>query len=259
MTSAMIVRVIVAATKGSTPREVGAQMLVGLQGLVAGTIGGGALEFEAIAQARDLLQRGHIGDRLKQSMILGPDLAQCCGGVVDLTFTIEPQSSTQLTTQPIATLCVYGAGHVGRAVVRAIRDLPVSVVWIDDAATRFPTKLEGNALRHIATDLAGAADATPPGALHLVLTYAHQADEAICRSLLRRSDFLWLGLIGSETKAARFRQRFARDGIDPNMIARLRSPVGVLGVASKAPEFIAISIAAEIAQVLAEIGSRTGS
>jgi xanthine dehydrogenase accessory factor len=231
-------------------------MLVDAQGLIEGTIGGGALEHQAIARAQRMLRDG-VAQTAREMFILGPDLAQCCGGMVELMFAVLPARLLR-TEVPQIPLVIYGAGHIGRAVVRVLRDLPLAITWIDDATERFPSEPDmGTVVRRVITPLASVADGMPSNALHLVVTYSHAADQTICRDILQRGDFAWLGLIGSKTKAQRFRHAFLRDGLSDDVVARLRSPVGVEGIASKDPAFIALSIAAEIAQVAAAWRSRT--
>ncbi len=263
-------RVVIAAHKGSVPRETGTAMLVTATA-THGTIGGGALEHAAIAHARTLLPG-------TESSIthhpLGPALAQCCGGHVTLlteVFTAEtlgqiPQSGlyTRPTridhgpkppsvpntlqngwfAEPIADphppLWIYGAGHVGRALVHTLHDLPFQVTWVDDARARFPKHIPDHAAMLVAVDPAQAIRHAPSDAHHLVLTYSHALDLDLCHRILGRP-FATLGLIGSATKRARFLNRLAALGHSPETLARLTCPIGdpALG---KHPQAIAVSV-----------------
>jgi xanthine dehydrogenase accessory factor len=146
-------------------------------------------------------------------------------------------------------LWVFGAGHVGKALVNALAELPFNVTWIDSREHEFPAAVPANACLRHATDPAKLVDEAPASAYFLVLTHSHDLDYAICRAILRRSDFAWAGLIGSETKAACFNLRFGREDIPAENVARLVSPIGIDGIASKLPGAIAISVAAQLLQV----------
>lgn len=284
-----VVRVVVAEIAGSAPREVGTAMLVWPDGQ-SGTIGGGALEFEAAAQARAMLadnRRGRL-DRLA----LGPTMGQCCGGAVvllseiwdeaalaglaelevvarplpgsgpDMPLTIarmlkraRGQGITPAARimqgwmiEPIAEperdIWIWGAGHVGRALVSVIAPLPgLRITWVDTEATRFPAVPEG-VLQRIAANPAELVAEAPTSAEHLVLTFSHAIDLEICHQLLTHG-FGRAGLIGSATKWARFRSRLTVLGHGPDQIARIECPIGDPSL-GKHPQAIAVGVAAEI-------------
>jgi xanthine dehydrogenase accessory factor len=146
-------------------------------------------------------------------------------------------------------LWLFGAGHVGKALVNALADLPFNVTWIDSREHEFPTAVPANVRLRYAADPATLVDEAPAAAFFLVLTHSHDVDFEICRAILRRNDFAWAGLIGSETKAACFNLRFGREDIPAENVARLVSPIGIDGIASKLPGAIAISVAAQLLQV----------
>lgn len=148
-----------------------------------------------------------------------------------------------------APLWLFGAGHVGRALVGVLADLPFDVVWIDSRADMFPAVVPLNALMRCDPDPVAAARQAPPGAWFLVMTHSHDLDYDLCATLLRRDDHAWAGLIGSETKAACFNVRFAREGIAPQAVARLACPIGNRSIRSKLPGAIAVSIAAQLLEV----------
>jgi xanthine dehydrogenase accessory factor len=254
--AAMVVRVI--ETQGSVPRGTDARMLVPLAThrtsaaaaeppQVEGTIGGGHLEWKAIDHARRLLAREPLPTRLR--LPLGPSLGQCCGGVVTLGF--EPLSSETLRAWPVPAarfhLQLHGAGHVGRAIVRALEPLDVSIDWIDEREAEFPAAPSGALVRRIATDAVEAEVAqAPTGAFHLVLTHSHDLDLRITEAILRRGDFGFLGLIGSATKKARFLHRFEQRGVPPHTLARLTCPIGLPGITGKEPAVIAVAVVGQL-------------
>ncbi len=272
-----VVRVVVAETRGSTPREVGAAMLVWEDGQ-EGTIGGGALEHAAVEQARTLLAHGT--GPLLETIPLGPDLGQCCGGVVVLLseifsaedlHTIEGKSvfarpcragqaaspplispaqaapaliegwMVEPVAPPAAPLWIYGAGHVGRALVDVITPLREFVItWVDTAPERFPPAPEGVTILPAAQPQRVVAHA-PPDAHHLIVTYSHALDLELCHALLDHG-FASAGLIGSASKWARFRTRLAALGHAPQAIDTITCPIGDKRL-GKHPQAIAIGVA----------------
>lgn len=233
---------------GSAPREAGTRMLVGAT-QCAGTIGGGHLELKAIERARRMLA---TGDDVPQSAHcpLGPALGQCCGGAVTLAFS--RLDAKALAAWPLAAprfeLQLYGAGHVGRAIVTALAPLNVTIDWIDEREDEFPPDAAlPSHTRKIATDLPEAeVREAPRGAFYLVLTHRHDLDLRIATEILKRGDFGFFGLIGSATKRARFEHRFEAMGVARELIERMHCPIGVPGVSGKEPEVIAASVVAQL-------------
>ena len=247
------VLVEVTAALGSAPRGAGTRMLVSTT-QCAGTIGGGHLELKAIAQARAMLESG---DTAPQSAHypLGPALGQCCGGAVTLGFSVLDGDAVQAwpQTAPRFHLQLYGAGHVGRAIARALAPLHVVVDWVDEREDEFPPSFSGHGgpwPTHIRKVCVDAVDAevrqAPPGAFYLVLTHQHDLDLQITEAILKRGDFGFLGLIGSKTKKQRFIHRFAQRGIAPELIERMTCPIGIPGIAGKEPEVIAVAVVAQL-------------
>lgn len=245
------VLVQVSDAQGSVPRGAGTRMLVAA-GEVAGTIGGGHLEWQAIARATEML-----ADAVKPAQsvhyALGPSLGQCCGGAVTLSF--ERLQAAHLTAWPHEAsrfhLQLYGAGHVGRAIARVLATLPVQVDWIDERDDAFPsTLLEGAWPAHIRKVAVDAVEAevrqAPPGAFFLVLTHQHDLDLRITEAILRRGDFGFFGLIGSKTKKQRFIHRLEALGVSPAAIERMVCPIGLPGIAGKEPEVIAVAVVAQL-------------
>ncbi|BBP00940.1 xanthine dehydrogenase accessory protein XdhC [Sulfuriferula nivalis] len=307
-----VVRIVVAATKGSTPRKPGASMLVHQQGM-SGTLGGGNLEFKAIALARDLLAQTGSMARY-QRFSLATTLGQCCGGIVDLwweRYTIADRSAIttahaqllqhktivfasrvkQQSIQRIVfesandhseaglasevgelmdaatagvrllqsdatsvllerlehgntPLWIFGAGHVGQAIVSHLRDLPFDLIWIDNRADIFPADVVLNKL--VSNDPAAEVEQAPDHAWFLILTHDHALDYAICAALLDQEKSGFIGLIGSATKAARFSHRLRDQGYQPE---RITCPIGIAGISGKEPATIAISVVAQLMQL----------
>lgn len=242
--AAAVVEVV--AHRGSVPREAGTRMLVGA-GEVVGTIGGGHLEQQAIERARALLRGEAVeGD---QHLPLGPALGQCCGGAVTLRYArlAGSRPADWPGPQPRFTLQLYGAGHVGRAIVALLEGLPCRVQWIDERESEFPREPSAPHIERLCVEPVEAEVATArPGTFYLVLTHSHALDMAITAAVLKRGDFGFLGLIGSQTKRARFVHRFEARGIAPDAIARMTCPIGLPGIAGKEPEVIAVSVVAQL-------------
>ena len=303
-----IVRVVLIGVRGSAPREPGSCLLVSPDG-IEGSIGGGRLEWQAIAAAHSLLATLTAPAARVQTLVLGAELGQCCGGGVDLwierwsradlpllrAIVSHADRAIRLTTEirhgstelvrkltltgvdghqpgqdadesagefvlrrtgaclslveslprPLPPVWLYGAGHVGQALARILAKLPLALTWIDARAELLPP-LAGVEIRSPADPVATVA-AAPAGVRGIVMTHDHGLDYRLCRAFLARGDTALVGLIGSASKAARFRSRLARDdGFDAATIARLRCPIGIEGIASKWPAAIAVAVAAEI-------------
>ena len=249
---AIVVEVVEA--KGSAPREAGTRMLVDAAD-VDGTIGGGHLELKAIDEARAMLLENDPAPRTRHYP-LGPALGQCCGGAVTLAFAALDAAALAAwpQTPPRFHLQLYGAGHVGRAIARALMPIDVSVDWIDEREDEFPpSPYPGSRMdwpshiRPISVDTVEAeVAAAPPGAFYLVLTHRHDLDLRITEAILRRADFGFFGLIGSKTKRAQFIRRLEARGIAPATIARMTCPIGVPGIDGKEPETIAAAVVAQL-------------
>jgi xanthine dehydrogenase accessory factor len=151
---------------------------------------------------------------------------------------------------------LYGAGHVGQALARILAELPVRLTWIDPRSEMFPTHLpDGIRILHDPDTLATVSEA-PVGAYFIVMSHSHPLDFALCHALLERNDFAWLGLIGSDSKAARFRSRLTRAGLGADVIANLVCPIGVTGITSKWPAAIAVGVAAQLLQQISSAANR---
>lgn len=269
-------RVVVTEVQGSAPREVGASMLVWAGGQ-SGTIGGGALEYQACAEARDLLASG-LRKRVAR-VALGPNLGQCCGGAVGLLTEVYETVPTGVLARPLGegsemplavarllanarhaviapqvvqgwfveqiapparTVWIWGAGHVGRAIVSVLSPL-VTITWVDTKLDRFPDVIPDGVRVLPAVDPVAAVALAPKEAEHLILTFSHVLDLALCDALLRHG-FDGCGLIGSATKWVRFQRRLADLGHSPAAIAQIVCPIGDPSL-GKHPQAIAIGVA----------------
>ncbi|UOA15910.1 MULTISPECIES: xanthine dehydrogenase accessory protein XdhC [Sulfitobacter] len=210
----------ITATRGSAPRDAGTVMKVTADS-IDGTIGGGALEHQAIAHARKMLANGRLEDT--QTVPLGPGLGQCCGGAVSLRYTTSPRPLDAATPLPLPNvqsdtpLWLWGAGHVGRAVVAACPPRAFAITWIDSARDRFPNHVPPRVAIAPTADMPRLAAHAPQNAHHLIFTYSHDIDLALCAALLKRGAES-VGLIGSDTKKSRFSRRLRDMGLDPSGI-----------------------------------------
>jgi len=309
-----VVLVTVAGSRGSSPREVGAKMIVSSDTTV-GTIGGGQLEYQCTRIAVDLLEAEEQATLRK--FPLGASMGQCCGGVVDILF--EPISSGLpgwlqvirglhgqrepaaivtaidsaaqkfvVTTdnqfgsageelpraiqesiqerlahargayrvddwfvEPIVgsnfNIAVFGAGHVGSAVVASLSSLDCNIRWIDSRRNIF-RNTPSNVRSIESADPALEVAAMPVDSCYLVMTHSHAIDFEICDRVLRRGDAAYCGLIGSVSKRRRFEKRYRDQGMPQAVIDELVCPIGVDGISGKKPAEIAVSAAAEVLQ-----------
>jgi xanthine dehydrogenase accessory factor len=278
--------ITLAETAGSAPREAGARIVVRPSGGMYGTIGGGELEYEAVAEARAALAAGR-GPARRRSVGLGPELGQCCGGrVVWRLETFDKRDLADLAPLgaaeregPFVALArldgdgrvarrlgdapedgdwreafgeaatpvyLFGAGHVGRALALALAPLPFTVRWIDPRPDEFPRLAPANATLVAAADPPAELEAAPDGAFVLAITHSHPLDLAVVAEALRQDRFAYVGMIGSKTKRARFHSQLSAAGIAEERIAKLVCPIGLAGIVGKEPAVIAVAVAAQL-------------
>jgi xanthine dehydrogenase accessory factor len=247
--------VTIRQAKGSTPREAGAIMLVAATASW-GTIGGGQLEFMAIDNARRLINGEGLGE---MDIPLGPGIGQCCGGRTLLTFeTVTSQMAADLRARAAAEsaafpgVMLFGAGHVGQALARALQPLPFSVTVVETRAEALEGLPEGIMARHVAMPEALVKNLAPDSAV-LILTHDHALDFLIAREALSRTDLSYVGMIGSATKRATFRNWLARETAGTVSVDRLVLPIGGTTVRDKRPAIIAALVAAELLTVYASL------
>jgi xanthine dehydrogenase accessory factor len=290
-----------------------------------GTIGGGHLEHQAIAIARDLLASGGAG--ALRRVPLGASLGQCCGGLVNLLFDPVVAAADWIDTvadlrrdgasgvlvtaahgaattgklvvtsdnatgtlgagfdaeaaalarsllasgegarvvqlgvaetpalflfEPLRAsafhVVLFGAGHVGRALVQVLSGLPCRVTWVDAREDQFPRALPAN-VAAVCTDIPVAeVEVAASGSYFLVMTHSHALDQELTEAILARGDFAYFGLIGSSAKRRAFEKRMERRGVPPARFAAMTCPIGVPGISGKEPGAIAVAVAAEILQ-----------
>lgn len=272
--AACLVRV--ESIQGSAPREAGAWMMVFAE-QVFGSIGGGHLEHQAIAQARRILaaraapgsngRAGEVGEvgevPLRLHYALGPALGQCCGGAVELEFALVGSADVPALKLRLAPrrhpLALFGAGHVGRALVQVLAPLPFAVRWFDSREDAFPAPdaqmRQDQALRCEHSEPVHSAVASlAPGTRVLIMSFSHAEDFALVHACLRRQraqgDLPYIGLIGSRTKWATFASRLRARDFAAHELAHITCPIGVPGIRSKEPAVIAVAVAAQLLQTL---------
>jgi xanthine dehydrogenase accessory factor len=228
------IEVRIVEARGSAPRERGTRMWVGAHETL-GTIGGGNLEYSALKIAREMLLSGETSR--ERRFALGDSLGQCCGGSVTLAFTRVETSESEAARFHVV---LFGAGHVGKEVARILERLPCRLTWVDPRPEQFPSHTTAAVV--IEDEPVFAVDEAPPGAFYLVMTHSHALDLEIVARALARIDARFIGLIGSETKAAKFRARLKARGIDPS---RLVCPIGLFK-AGKHPAEVAVSAVAQL-------------
>jgi xanthine dehydrogenase accessory protein XdhC len=256
--AAVLVRVAVA--EGSTPREAGATMVV-TAAAMAGTIGGGHLEFHAIAMARQLIA-GSAAEAC-ETLPLGPLMGQCCGGRVRLDYRrLDAAAAEALRVAEVAEraarpqVLVFGAGHTGRALALALAPLPVAVALVDDRAAVFGGMPAEVCCRRLNDPVAAVADAAP-GAAYFVMTHSHALDFRVAEAALLRGDAAYVGMIGSATKRARFLRAYRQAQDVAAVPVAFVCPIGGKVSGDKRPAVIAALAVAEIIGIL--LAGRTGA
>jgi len=236
--------------RGSVPREAGAWMLV-LARRTVNTIGGGHLEWQAMRRARALLCESGSASPQLETLALGPQLGQCCGGVVDLRYTRVGAEDRAWLKEALTEVGVpvglFGAGHVAQALVRSLAPLPFALHWFDsraDDAQPLPSGCEHS------DPLASAVRDLGPGSRVLIMSYSHVEDFEVLQACLerqhRQGDLPFIGLIGSRSKWAGFCRRLRARGWTPETLAGVTCPIGLPGLMGKAPSVIAASVTAQL-------------
>lgn len=269
--------ITLAEVHGSAPREVGTKMLVWARGQ-SGTIGGGELEYRLCRQAREMLLDDSQLPVLAE-FPLGPVLGQCCGGFVRVLMEKNPKqpiNSQQMAVQTclqtgnksllhptgpkgsveiidkqqfvieqpssnLPRVYIFGGGHIGTALELVLQQIELELHWIDSRSG-----LAQNV--QIADNPVAVAEAAPANSLFVILTHSHDLDYQLCRCILQKKQLWFCGLIGSQTKRARFLSRLSQDGLTEKQIQALTCPLGLPGIGGKHPSEIAVAIAGQILQ-----------
>jgi len=235
------VLITVITTAGSTPREAGCKMVVtGAEQF--DTIGGGHLEFDALNKAREYLLKGKQDQHIV-SYPLSSKLGQCCGGAVKVLFEVYCCHSQHIA--------VFGAGHVAGSLVPILAQLPLQISWIDSRADLFTNdNLPQNVSCIVSEEPVDEIANLPVNTWVIILTHNHQLDYRLVEGCLKRGTMPFIGMIGSNTKAKRFRTRLDHRGFNPKQVAQLISPIGNPQIPGKRPVEVAVSISAQIIQKL---------
>jgi len=245
--------------QGSVPRGNGTVLAVFADEFF-GTIGGGHLEFEAIAEGRRYLSTNASlsGLPLEKRFALGPSLGQCCGGALVLRFESVTANDTQrlqkilqdLTDHSFKPLALFGGGHVGKALVQVLAPLPFHVRWIDSRDEIFPDNVPAQVVCEHSNPVQAAVLDLVPQSRVLIMSFSHAEDlDIVAACLLRQrqhKDLPFIGLIGSATKWASFRHRLAAKGFGDSDFARVTCPIGLPGMGGKSPAEIAVAVAAQL-------------
>jgi xanthine dehydrogenase accessory factor len=237
--------VTVVGCSNSTPREVGAKMLVDAERFF-GTIGGGRVEEMILADARACLA---AGSTRTFRYPLGAKAGQCCGGVMDVLVET-------LNSGP--NLVLFGAGHVGQALCQVLEGTPFTVDLVDERPEWLHREgLPASVRRHeeAGEDFIATARLDPERTYVAIMTHQHDLDQALVAALLDKP-LRYLGLIGSKAKWHRFRSRLEQRGVTAEQLDRVRCPIG-LPIGGKSPREVAISVAAELLQQLHRGAAKT--
>ncbi|MFZ6672975.1 xanthine dehydrogenase accessory protein XdhC [Undibacterium sp. Xuan67W] len=257
--SRQAVLVTIIRSHGSTPRGEGTRMLVNATSQY-GTIGGGHLEWKALAIARLWLKEapGQTTSPRYERLALGPSLGQCCGGALELQFDrLDQWSDAEFDRHlqnyrqqqaAVPQLYLFGAGHVGAALVKVLSATPCQIHWVDERDHLFPTDTSVNVICEATDTPEAVIDQAPPRSYFLVMTHHHGLDLRLSEQILRRQDVAWFGLIGSKTKRASFEHRLRERGFSAMTLENMVCPVGIPGITGKEPGVIAVAVAAQLLQ-----------
>ncbi len=247
-TKTPFVLVTLARVRGHAPRGAGSKMVVSAGG-VWGSVGGGNLEAHTLARARELLAEHTTLPELT-AYTLGPDGGpfgvQCCGG--EVTVLLEPHYPER------PTVAIFGAGHVGWALVQVLGTLPLTLYLIDSRSEQLerplPSPITATVERRHAPVPESILESLPDGSHLLVLTHDHAEDLAVLERALRAGRFGFVGLIGSASKWAHFQRELKKQGLTAEDLARVTTPIGLPNVPGKSPQAVAIAVAAQLLGVL---------
>ena len=242
--------VTVVGATGSTPREGGSKMVVTADATFD-SIGGGKLELLATQKARELLLMGKQVQQIHH-FPLAAKANQCCGGSVTLLIEIFPRTAVEVV--------LFGAGHVAKALVGIVSEMDCHVSWVDSREDLFPREIPLGVDKISIENPEDFVSRIPTGAYIVIVTHDHALDYRLTREILHNDDFAYLGLIGSATKAKRFRKHLQHDGFSDESIDKLNCPIGLTALSGKLPMEVAVSIAAQILSLVptAEKSKRRG-
>lgn len=246
----------VVKVSGSAPRDLQTKMVITADKSYD-TLGGGGLEFDVIATARELLNKNiacnnSFGNKHQHTSVitkhypLGAKLGQCCGGSVTVMFEC-------FNLSPPLSLLIFGAGHVANALIKILSELDCQVTWIDNREGIFDKNTVKNIPPHIRTfitdDPTEFIKAYPTPQYVLVMTHDHDLDFKIVKKTIEIStpSFAFIGCIASKTKANRFKQKLDQRGFTEDALSLLHMPIG-LPIGGKQPMSVAVSVVAQVLQ-----------
>jgi xanthine dehydrogenase accessory factor len=249
-------------------------------GTFFGTIGGGALEWQALARAEKFFDTGKSFEQ--HQVPLGPNLGQCCGGHVTLSYeiwspdrlaeaselaeaeragrfettrqqtgsgpvsrTITDAGGTEHFGEDTVPVAIFGAGHVGKALMKSLSLMPARIVWIDSRADMFPGLVPDNVSMHALPDPRAILPDLAKDTAIIILTHSHSQDLSILEAALKEG-FSFVGVIGSKTKRARFESMLLKAGLEEGLARSFHCPIGIPGLENKHPSVIAASVSAQI-------------
>ena len=234
------VLVTVIATQGSLPRGAGSKMLVTANNSV-GSVGGSSIELEAIGYARTQLQQRARAPSTRVIQRQEPADTHC-GGQATLLF--EPFQPSNFN------ILLFGAGHVGQALVHVLAPTPCRVLWIDSRTDVWPEAVPEHIHLRVSTTPEAEVDRAPAHSYFVLMSHSHEQDFRIGKAILARTDVSFFGMIGSARKRRQFEQRMIAAGIDAETLRqRLICPLGLAEIKGRQPSEIAIAIAAQLLQV----------
>lgn len=229
--------VTMVSVRGSAPQEIGARIIVGANGLLFGTVGGGKIEAKSINTAKELLAK--VDQHLFVEWNLQTDVGMTCGGVVGLFFEkMLPQSDWKIA--------VFGAGHVSQELIRLLVRLDCDIACIDPRAEWLEKLPEHFRLKKIQTDdMQSVIKNFSPKTFIVSVTMGHAFDLPVLKEVLLNFNFPYIGAIGSDAKARVLKNDLEKSGVPKEKLAQLQCPIGE-PFGNNHPAEIAISIVAQL-------------
>ena len=238
-----IIKVKIINVKGSSPNKINDFMLVAPKEIF-GTIGGGNLEYLVIEESKLMLK--NKSKRKKLNIPLGPGIGQCCGGYVEIILTLHKDTDAAMKDEKVndsfkEDLYIFGAGHIGQALIETIGNLNFNTYLIDSREEYLKMSVNKDVNYLLSKEPWKVVNKLKDNAYYVVLTHSHEYDLKILNEILTKK-FTFVGLIGSTTKKNRFFKRLTENGHDKNIIKKIECPIGVDIGNSKDPNEIAFSI-----------------
>ena len=238
-----IIKAKIINVKGSSPNKINDFMLVAPKDIF-GTIGGGNLEYLVIEESKLMLK--NKSKRKKLNIPLGPGIGQCCGGYVEIILTLHKNTDAAMKDEKVndsfkEDLYIFGAGHIGQALIETIGNLNFTTYLIDSREEYLKMSVNKDVNYLLSKEPWKVVNKLKDNSYYVVLTHSHEYDLKILNEILLKK-FTFIGLIGSTTKKQRFFKRLAENGHNKNIIKKIECPIGVDIGNSKDPNEIAFSI-----------------